>query len=81
MMKITDLRESARETVKTVKIACECRTTSLTRGVIETLNLQGSTLNFSNLLTPQRMLGLLTRFWRWTVELAEITKLNLQQKN
>ena len=80
-MKTTDLLESARETVKTVRFACECQTTSLKRGVNETLNLQLSTFNLCDLLTPQRKLGLLTRFWRRTIELAEITNLNLQQKN
>jgi hypothetical protein len=34
-MKATDLRETARETVKTVKFPRECRTTSLKRGVNE----------------------------------------------
>jgi uncharacterized lipoprotein YmbA len=55
--------------------------TSLKRGVNETLKLQLATCNPSNLLTPKRKLSLLTRFWRWTVELGEITNSNLQQTN
>jgi hypothetical protein len=38
-MKTTDLPETARETVKTVKVTSECWTTSLKRGVNETLEL------------------------------------------
>ena len=33
------------------------------------------------ILTPQRKLSLLTRFWRGTAELVELTDLNLQQNN
>src|SRR6266436_8683804 len=57
------------------------------RGVNETSapqfesNLPLSIFNPTDLLTPKEKLSLLTRFLRWTVELAEITNLNLQQKN
>jgi hypothetical protein len=56
---------------------------SLKRGVNETsaLQLELSIFNSSDLLTLREKLSLLTRFWRWTAELVELTNLNLQQNN
>jgi len=77
----------AGETVETVNHVSVLETTSLKRGVNETSapqfewNRELSIFNLCDLLTLKRKLSLLTRFWRRTVELAEITNLNLQQKN